>query len=103
LAAGPVEEAVSDQPPTQINLYWRPGCGYCSSLRRGLDQLGVERVEHNIWENPDDAAMVRRYANGNETVPTVVIGDAGLVNPSAGEVLALIADHAPHLVPSAQQ
>ncbi|MEM1332633.1 MAG: glutaredoxin domain-containing protein [Actinomycetota bacterium] len=85
--------------PGQIDLYWRPGCGFCSSLRRQLDRLGIERVEHDIWDDPADAAIVRRHANGNETVPTVVIGDVGMVNPSATELAAHLAEHAPHLLP----
>ena len=83
----------------QIDLYWRPGCGFCSSLQRGLDKLGIERVEHNIWDNTADAAIVRKHANGNEIVPTVVIGDKGLVNPSAGALLVFLAENAPHLLP----
>ena len=83
----------------QIDIYWRPGCGFCVSLRRQLDELGIERVEHNIWDDPANAAIVRRHANGNETVPTVVIGDQGFVNPSADELAAHLVDHAPHLLP----
>ena len=78
----------SAQHPERIDLYWRPGCGFCSSLRRQLDKLGIERVEHDIWEDPQDAAIVRSFANGNETVPTVVIGDVGLVNPSPTDLAA---------------
>jgi mycoredoxin len=85
--------------PGQIDLYWRPGCGFCTMLQRKLDQLGIERVEHNIWENSDDAAIVRRHARGNETVPTVVVGETGLVNPSAGELVAFLSEHHPHLLP----
>lgn len=85
--------------PQQIDLYWRPGCGFCSSLRRGLDKVGLDRVEHNIWDDPHHAAVVRRHANGNETVPTVVVGDRGLVNPSAKQLLAFLAEQAPHLLP----
>ncbi|HUV19936.1 MAG TPA: glutaredoxin domain-containing protein [Ilumatobacteraceae bacterium] len=85
--------------PSRIDLYWRPGCGFCSMLQRKLDKLGIERVEHNIWENSDDAAIVRRHANGNETVPTVVIGDRGFVNPSAGELIAYLGVHHPALLP----
>ena len=85
--------------PGQIDLYWRPGCGFCSMLRRKLDQLGIERVEHDIWEDPDDAAIVRRLARGNETVPTVVVGDTGFVNPSAGELVTFLSEHHPHLLP----
>lgn len=91
----------ADLPPSQIDLYWRPACGYCALLRRRLDGLGIERVEHDIWDDPADAAVVRRYANGNETVPTVVIGDIGLVNPSVDDVLRVLSDAAPHLLPAA--
>ncbi len=86
--------------PTQVDLYWRPGCGFCSMLRRKLDRLGIERVEHNIWDDPADAAIVRGFARGNETVPTVVVGDTGLVNPSADDLVALLREQAPHLLPA---
>lgn len=82
-----------------IHFYWRPGCGFCSMLRRGLDKAGIETVDHNIWEEPADAAVVRHYANGNETVPTVVVGDVGLVNPSTKQLIAHLTQHAPHLLP----
>ena len=84
----------------RIDLYWRPGCGFCAALQRGLDRLGIERVEHNIWDDPADAAIVRKYANGNETVPTVVVDGVGLVNPSPNELLALLTERAPHLLPA---
>jgi glutaredoxin len=91
----------NDQTTTtdQIDLYWRPGCGFCSLLRRGLDKLGIERVEHNIWDEQGGAATVRQYANGNETVPTVVVGGTGLVNPSPNDLVTFLAEHAPHLLP----
>lgn len=84
--------------PARIDLYWRPGCGFCTMLQRKLDKLGIDRVEHDIWQDPQDAAIVRRHANGNETVPTVVIGDTGFVNPSAGELVAFLTEHHPHLL-----
>jgi len=68
-------------------------------LQRKLDKFGIERVEHNIWDDPNDAAIVRQHANGNETVPTVVIGDRSFVNPSAGELVAYLGVHHPHLLP----
>ena len=82
-----------------IHYYWRPGCMFCTMLRRGLTKAGIEVVEHNIWDDPAHAAVVRDHANGNETVPTIVIGDTGLVNPSADQVAAHLATHAPHLLP----
>ena len=93
----PTESSAASE--TRIDLYWRPGCGFCASLQRGLDRLGIERVEHNIWDDPADAAIVRQYANGNETVPTVVVDGVGLVNPSPRDLLDLLAERAPHLLP----
>jgi len=55
-------------------------------------------MRHNIWERADHAATVRSIADGNETVPTVVVGGVGLVNPSLDDVNAAVAEHAPHLL-----
>ncbi len=82
-----------------VHYYWRPGCPYCMMLRRGLDKAGIETIDHNIWDDPEAAVVVRGYADGNETVPTVVIGDVGMVNPSARQVGEHLAEHAPHLLP----
>lgn len=82
-----------------VHFYWRRGCGFCAMLRRGLDKRGIETVDHDIWADPDDAATVRFYANGSETVPTIVIGDVGMVNPSAQEVAEHFRQFARHLLP----
>ncbi len=59
---------------SEITVYWRPGCGFCSSLLRGLDRRGVPHRRVNSWDDPTAAALVRAAANGNETVPTVTAG-----------------------------
>jgi mycoredoxin len=71
-----------------VTVYWRPGCPYCARLRQELQALGLPAREVNIWADPSAAAVVRGYAGGNETVPTVVIGGRGYVNPAAATVLA---------------
>ena len=90
---------VTDVTPDAITFYWRPGCGFCMGLERRLEKLGVPFEKHNIWEDPEAAAIVRSIANGNETVPTVVIGEARMVNPSADAVLTAVREQAPHLDP----
>lgn len=77
-------------PPTRpaITVYWRPGCGFCSSLFRQLERHDIPHERVNIWDDADAAATVRSVANGCETVPTVFVGDVGLVNPSVGDILA---------------
>ena len=74
--------------PAPVTVYWRPGGPYCARLRRGLRRAGVVTEEVDIWADPDAAAVVRRAARGNETVPTVAVGGRFLVNPSVAEVLA---------------
>jgi glutaredoxin len=59
-------------------------------LRRGLDRAGLDRTEVNIWEDPQAAARVRSVAGGHETVPTVVVGDVALVNPTVAEVITAV-------------
>lgn len=82
-------------PPTPtptVTVYWRPGCPFCISLRRGLSRAGLATGERDIWSDPSAAAFVRAHADGNETVPTVDVAGTVLVNPSARRVLALAAE-----------
>jgi glutaredoxin-like protein len=79
---------VSESP--KVTLYWRPGCPYCSSLVAGLRREGVEYDAVDIWQDADAAAFVRSVANGNETVPTVTVGEESMVNPPLSRVLELL-------------
>jgi mycoredoxin len=80
-------DPISTQP---ITFYWRPGCGFCTMLERKLVKAGLTLDKRNIWDNPAYAAAVRDITGGNETVPTVIVADAAMVNPRAKHVLALV-------------
>ena len=71
-------------------LYWRPGCPYCSRLQRKLARAGVRLEERNIWADREAAARLRAITGGDETVPTLVLGEESLVNPSPRRALAAI-------------
>jgi len=71
-----------------VVFYTRPRCPYSFRLRRALRRRGLAFREVNIWRDAEAAAAVRRVANGNETVPTIHVGEHWLVNPTAGEVCA---------------
>lgn len=71
-----------------VVVYTRPRCPYSFLLRRSLRRRSVPFREVNIWEDADAAAAVRAVADGNETVPTVQVGERWLVNPTADEVCA---------------
>jgi glutaredoxin-like protein len=81
-----------------VIVYWRPGCPYCHGLLSGLRRTGIPFHTVNIWEDPEGAAVVRSIARGNETVPTVRIGEAGMVNPSVRQVIDQLRSVAPDLV-----
>lgn len=83
-----------------VVVYWRPGCPYCMVLRRGMRRTGLQYTEINIWDEPKAAAFVRSVADGNETVPTVVVAGKAMVNPSTRQVMAAVAADAPQLVPA---
>jgi mycoredoxin len=86
-----------------VQVYWRPGCIFCSMLRRGIHKVQLPVEEINIWEDPSAAATVRSVADGNETVPTVVVGARALVNPTLQQVLDVVAEEAPELLPGTSQ
>ena len=53
---------------------------------------------YNLFEDSNGAARVRSVAEGNETVPTVFVGNVALVNPTVSLVKKTVAEHAPHLL-----
>ena len=61
-------------------------------LAADLARVGLEYQTRNIWEDPEAAAFVRSVARGNETVPTVTVGDTALVNPGVAAILQLVED-----------
>lgn len=73
-----------------IELVWLPGCPYCIKLRAGLSLRRIRTTDINITGSPEDAARVRVAADGNETCPTLFIGDTALVNPSVRAVIAAV-------------
>ena len=101
------ETASETEPATPassaITVYWRPGCGYCSSLFRTLDQHSIIYDRVNIWEDASAAARVREATMGNEVVPTVMVAEIPLVNPSVHQIMDAAAKWAPDAVPEGYQ
>jgi glutaredoxin len=64
-----------------VDVYWRPGCPFCNRLFRSFEQAGVATTLHNIWEDDEARNFVQAHNRGNETVPTVALGDVVVTNP----------------------
>jgi mycoredoxin len=62
-------------------VFWRPGCPYCLRLRVTLAGTSRRAYWVDIWKDPEGAAAVRAVADGNETVPTVILAGVPHVNP----------------------
>ncbi len=73
-----------------VQVYWRPGCPYCRRLRRALTRRGIEAQWHNIWDDDTARSFVRQANGGDETVPTVRVGQRVLTNPTGAQVAALL-------------
>jgi mycoredoxin len=63
-------------------IYWRPGCTFCVRLRLVLGTAGHRAVWVNVRRDPAASARVRSVNDGNETVPTVFVGEAHRTNPA---------------------
>ncbi|MGH9069626.1 MAG: glutaredoxin family protein [Acidimicrobiales bacterium] len=91
--------SVTESATTEdVDVYWRPGCQYCVTLWRAMGRRHIRARWHNIWAEEAALARVRSVTGGVDTVPTVFVGDAVLVNPAPGVLFALIADRAPQLL-----
>ncbi len=76
-----------------VTLYWRPGCVWCHRLQLALWRRGLDHERRNIWRDEDARDLVRAVNDGDETVPTVTVGDTVMVNPPARRVVAAAARH----------
>ncbi|NYF97074.1 glutaredoxin domain-containing protein [Janibacter cremeus] len=79
---GPRHTEVESRPDDfPVVIYWRPGCVYCMRLRGALGKDKDRATWISIWADEDAAAFVRSVNNGNETVPTVRVGETVRTNP----------------------
>lgn len=84
------EPTAPDTGKVVVDVYWRPGCPYCSALRRDLSRRRVPSRWHNIWQDEAARSFVRAANAGNETVPTVRVKNTTLTNPRGAQVVALV-------------
>jgi len=65
-----------------VVIYHRPGCTFCIRMKAALGKDGARATWVDIWDDEDAAAYVRSVNDGNETVPTVVVGGKAHTNPA---------------------
>ena len=72
-------------------IYWRPGCTFCVRMRLALGRRGGRAVWVDVSRDREAALRVRSVNGGNETVPTVFVGEESRTNPSP----AWVREHLP--------
>jgi mycoredoxin len=96
------DDAPAGSAPVFLDVYWRPGCGYCGLLFRSLERAGIAVRRHNIWEDDEARQFVRAHNRGNETVPTVDLGGTIRTNPSPDALVEEIRASFPAMVGEAE-
>ena len=64
----------------KIVVYGHPGCPQVGPLLGTLKQAGVDYTYINIWQDEAARAEVRSLNDGNESVPTLVFPDGGVLS-----------------------
>lgn len=58
----------------KIEIYTRPGCGYCTHARRLLTSKGLVFAEYDVYQHPHHYSELQRRTH-NRTYPQVFIND----------------------------
>ena len=56
-----------------VEIYTRPGCGYCSAAKALLKRKHVDFTEFDAGKNPDFRQEMLARANGGTTFPQIII------------------------------
>ena len=72
-------------------VYWRPGSFACLRLRLMLLFQTRRVLWVDVWRDPQGLAEVRALADGQDTVPTVVVKDDARVGLDPGWVHSVLA------------
>ena len=57
---------------SNIELYTRPGCGYCTHAKRLLASKALDFIEHDVYQNPEKVSEMRKRTTGR-SYPQVFI------------------------------
>lgn len=60
---------------SDVTIYTRQFCGYCSAAKHLLDGKGIAYVEHDATFSPELRQEMIRKANGRSTFPQIFIGE----------------------------
>src|SRR5579883_3050267 len=66
---------ISDRDMTAIEIYTRPGCGYCTAAKSLLTRKKVVFTEYDAGKDPNVRQAMYDRAGAGSTFPQIFIGD----------------------------
>ena len=57
---------------SNIEIYTRPGCGYCTHAKRLLTNNDLDFVEHDVYQHPENIKQLHARTSGR-TYPQIFI------------------------------
>lgn len=70
----PYNSAMSKSDMTAIEIYTRPGCGYCSAAKSLLTRKKAAFIEFDVGKNPGFRQEMYDRAGEGSTFPQIFIG-----------------------------
>ena len=62
---------------SKVEIYTRPGCGYCTHAKRLLSNKGISFIEYDVYENPKYLNQLKTRTVGR-TYPQIFIEDVSV-------------------------
>ncbi len=62
---------------SKIEIYTRPGCGYCTHAKRLLTSKGLDFIEYDVYENPKHINQLQIRTFG-KTYPQIFIEEISI-------------------------
>ncbi|MEW6982934.1 glutaredoxin 3 [Colwelliaceae bacterium 6471] len=61
----------------KIEVYTRPGCGYCNHAKKLLDNRQLTYVEYDVYQQPEHFEELQTRTNGR-TFPQIFIANQSI-------------------------
>ena len=62
---------------SKIEMYTRPGCGYCTHAKRLLSSKGLNFIEYDVYENPKYIKQLK-IRTRSKTYPQIFIENVSI-------------------------
>lgn len=69
-----------------VEVYGASWCAFCVSVKQWLSKNNIDFAEHDV-DKPGVRDEMKKIVPDNETIPVVVIGGTGYVNPSKEDLI----------------